>query len=73
MLEGIERDPKERQGQNWPGKNLLPKLSMKMKVATFVFLIHQISMKGFLFFITAGVLLSGIMKYSGLVKIWLFR
>ena len=32
MPEGTEREAKERQGQNWPGKNLLPNFLMKMKV-----------------------------------------
>ena len=30
MPEGItEREAKERQGQNWPGKNVLPNFPMK--------------------------------------------
>ena len=36
MPEGTEREAKERQDQNWPGKNLLPNFPMKMKVAPFV-------------------------------------
>ena len=40
MPEGPEREAKERQGQNWPGKNLLPKFSMKIKVEPFVFPNH---------------------------------
>ena len=34
-LTALKEREKERQGQNWPGKNLLPNLSMKIKVATF--------------------------------------
>ena len=37
MPECTEREAKERQGQNWPGKNVLPNFSMKIKVAPFVF------------------------------------
>ena len=37
MPEGTEREAKERQGQNWKGKNLLPNFSMNIKVAPFVF------------------------------------
>ena len=40
MPEGTEREAKERQGQNWSGKNLLPNFSMKIKVAPFVFTNH---------------------------------
>ena len=40
MPEGNEREAKERQGQHWPGKNLLPNFTMKMKVAPFVFTNH---------------------------------
>ena len=40
MTEGTEREAKERQGQNWPGKNLLPNFFMKIKVAPFVFTNH---------------------------------
>ena len=37
MPEGTEREANERQGQNLPGKILLPNISMKMKVVPFVF------------------------------------
>ena len=40
MSESTEREAKERQGQNWPGKNLLPNFPMKLKVAPFVFTNH---------------------------------
>ena len=40
MPEGTEREVKERQGPNWPGKNLLPNFPMNMKVAPFVFTNH---------------------------------
>ena len=40
MPEGTERDAKERQGQNWTGKNLLPNYSMTTKVAPSVFTKH---------------------------------
>ena len=40
MPEGTEREAKEWQGQNWPGKNLLPNFPMKIKVAPFVFTNH---------------------------------
>ena len=40
MAEATEREAKERQGQNWPGKNVLPNFSMKIKVAPFVFTNH---------------------------------
>ena len=34
MPEGTaEREATDRQGQKWPGKNLLPNFSMKIKVA----------------------------------------
>ena len=36
MPEGTEREAKDRQGQNRPGKNLLPNFSMKIKEAPFV-------------------------------------
>ena len=36
MPEDTEREAKDRQGQNWPGKNVLPNLSMEIKVAPFV-------------------------------------
>ena len=49
MPEGTERESKERQGQNWPGKKLLPNFPMKIKVATFVFTNHLLSMKNNLF------------------------
>ena len=45
MPEGTEGEAKERQGQNWPGKNLLPNLSLKIKVAPFVFTNHWLSNK----------------------------
>ena len=38
--EGTEKEAKERQGQNWPGQNLLPNFSMKIKVASLVFTNH---------------------------------
>ena len=37
MPEGTEREAKERQGHNWPGKNLFPNFYMKINVAPFVF------------------------------------
>ena len=37
MPDGTGREAKERQSQNWPGTNLFPNFSMKMKVAPFVF------------------------------------
>ena len=37
MPEGTEREAKERHGENWPGKHLLPNFPMKIKVALFVF------------------------------------
>ena len=37
MSEATEREAKERQCQNCPGKNVLPNFSMKIKVAPFVF------------------------------------
>ena len=40
MPEGTERQAKERQGQNWPGKNVLPNFSMKIKGAQFAFTNH---------------------------------
>ena len=40
MPEGTEREAKERQGQNWPGKYLLPNFPMKSEVAPFVFTKH---------------------------------
>ena len=40
ILEGTEREVKERQGQNWPGKNLLNNFVMKTKGASFVFPNH---------------------------------
>ena len=40
MPEGTEREAKERQGQNWPGKNLLPNFPMEIKVALFFFTNH---------------------------------
>ena len=39
MPEGTKRKAKERQGQNWPGKNLLPNFTMEIKAAPFVSLI----------------------------------
>ena len=45
MPEGTERWAKERQGQNWPGKNVLSNFPMKIKVAPFVFTNHSQSMK----------------------------
>ena len=33
MPEGTEREAKERQSQNWPGKNLLPNFPMNIIVA----------------------------------------
>ena len=40
MPEGTEREAKERQGQNRPGKNVLPNFSIKIKIAPFVFTNH---------------------------------
>ena len=37
MPEGTEGEANERQGQNWPGKNVLPNFPMKIKVSPFVF------------------------------------
>ena len=37
MPEGTEREEKQKQGQNWRGKNLLPNFPMKIKVAPFIF------------------------------------
>ena len=37
MSEGTEREAKKRQGQNCPGKNLLPDFPMQIEVASFVF------------------------------------
>ena len=45
MPEGTERGAKERQIQNWPGKNVLPNFSMKIKVAPFLFTNHWVSIK----------------------------
>ena len=36
MPEGTEREGKERLGQNWTGKNLLPNFSLNIKVEPFV-------------------------------------
>ena len=55
MPEGTEKEASERQGQNWPGKNLLPNFSMKMRVAPFVFTDHWLSMK-INFFLNLGSL-----------------
>ena len=40
MPDGTEREAKERQDQNWPGKNVLPDFPMKIKIAPFVFTSH---------------------------------
>ena len=40
MTEGTESEAKERQGQNWTGKNVLPNFRMKIKVVPFVFTNH---------------------------------
>ena len=40
MPEGTEREAKERQGQNWPGKNMLLNFCMKIKEAPFFFINH---------------------------------
>ena len=40
MPEGTETEAKERQGQNWPGKNVLPNFPVKIKLAPFVFTNH---------------------------------
>ena len=45
MPEDTERKAKERQGQNRPGKNLLPNFSKKIKVAPFDFTNHWQLMK----------------------------
>ena len=43
MPEDTEREAKEKQGQNWPGKKLLPDFSTQMKVAPFVFTNNYLS------------------------------
>ena len=45
MSEGTENESKERQGQNWPGKNVLTNFSMKIKIAPVVFTNNCQSMK----------------------------
>ena len=45
MSEGTEREAKERQGQNWPGKKLLLNFCMKKKVAPFLFTIFDYQIK----------------------------
>ena len=45
MPEGTERGAKDRQGQNWPGKNMLPNSPKKIKVTPFVFTNHRLSIK----------------------------
>ena len=40
MPEGTEREAKDRQGENWSSKNLLPNFPMNIKIAPFVFTIH---------------------------------
>ena len=40
MSEGTEGKAKERQGKNWPNKNLLPNFPMKIKVEPFIFPNH---------------------------------
>ena len=37
MPECTEREANEGQGQNWPGKNVLPNFSIMIKVAPVVF------------------------------------
>ena len=43
--EGTDREAKESQDQNWPGKHLLPNFPLKIKVAPFVFTTISQSMK----------------------------
>ena len=45
MPEGTETEAKEIQGQNLPGKNLLPNFLMYIKEAPFVFTNHSLSIK----------------------------
>ena len=45
MPESSEREAKERQGQNWPGNNLLTKFPMTIKVSPLIFPNHGQSMK----------------------------
>ena len=52
MPEGTESEAKERQGQNWPGNNLLPNLHMKIKVASFLFANPLTTNQNYLVFIT---------------------
>ena len=40
MPEGTEKEARESQGQNWPGKYVLLNFLMKMKVVQFVFTNH---------------------------------
>ena len=54
MPEDTEREAKMSQGQNWPGKNWLPNISMKIKVTPFVFCNHLQSMEIILVYITWG-------------------
>ena len=42
MPGGAEREAKERQIQNWPGKNVLPIHPIKIKIASFVFINHRL-------------------------------
>ena len=71
MPEGIESEAKERQGQNWPGKNLLPYFSMKIKVVPFVFPNHWQSIRINLFFITRGPFNTGNIQWLR-TRGWLF-
>ena len=59
MPKGTEREAKERQGQNWPGKNSLPNFPMKIKVAPFVFTNQCLSIKMILFFFCVFLLTWG--------------
>ena len=40
MPEGTERETKKKQGQNWPGRNLLPNFHMKINASSFFFTNH---------------------------------
>ena len=54
--EDAEKEVKERQGQNWSGKNLLPNFSMKINVAPFVFTNNLPSMKNLIVVYNLGSL-----------------
>ena len=65
MPKCTERKAKEGQCQNWPGENLLPNFSMKIKVAPFVFTYHWQSIDINLF-IKRGVPLRKLVRYRPL-------